>query len=487
MSEATLLSPPERTNDRGAYRRLAANHDFRRLWMSQFVSGVGDWLVIGLLIPMVTALSGGSSSAVAGILIAKIIPALFLSSVTGVLVDVFDRRRIMMFADLTRVLLVLMLLFTNSLAAIYLVVLLMETASLFFTPAKNALIPAMVESQDVTAANGFAYTTQQASMLVGLTMSGTILAVFEAVVRMVIRADLPIVGYLVGRFSPALLGPRAGFFVDSLTFIFSILMVLSIRVDARPPARDRAFSVSVMGGDVLDSFRFLHEHRELRALLMTIFLAILGGGAIVPVGVDYAATLTSDVPFAGRMAWLERMTYSPQTFLLVFLAVGMVFGAVLVNQLLRKVKVQLLFAGSVAVFGASMLVYSMSTTYWLAGLAIATAGGCIANVTVTGNSYVVHTTADEIRGRVFTALESVVRVALLLSLVVMAPLNDLVGSIVLRVVREIDPGSMTLALTGPRITLVLSALVVLSAAAYGFSRLEWRRYDEDIHGEAANA
>ena len=77
----------------GAYRRLLRNQQFRRLWYAQFVSGIGDWLVIGFLMPLVTKLSGGSSFAVAGILIAKIIPALVFSSLTGALVDRFDRRR----------------------------------------------------------------------------------------------------------------------------------------------------------------------------------------------------------------------------------------------------------------------------------------------------------------------------------------------------------------------------------------------------------
>ncbi len=73
------------------YSAVLSNKRFRRLWFSQFISGTGDWLVIGLLIPLVTTLSGGSAFAVAGIMIAKILPSLFLSSFTGVFVDHFDR------------------------------------------------------------------------------------------------------------------------------------------------------------------------------------------------------------------------------------------------------------------------------------------------------------------------------------------------------------------------------------------------------------
>ena len=82
----------------------------------------------------------------------------------------------MIAADLARAALGVILVFTNSLWVIYLVVLLMETASLFFWPARNALIPYLVDEDDITSANGLAYTTQQASMLIGLTAAAGILA-----------------------------------------------------------------------------------------------------------------------------------------------------------------------------------------------------------------------------------------------------------------------------------------------------------------------
>jgi dTMP kinase len=470
-----VMDVPATGSDSGAYRRLLRDTRFRRLWSAQLVSGIGDWLVIGLLIPAVTALSGGSSFAVAGILIAKIIPALVLSSVTGVLVDRFDRRRVMITADIVRFCLVLLLLGTNSLFVIYAVVLLMETASLFFWPARNALIPHLVAPEDVTAANGAMYTTQQASMLVGLTASGAILAGFETAVRVVTDANLPVVDYFVGLLEPALLGPRAGFFLDAMTFVLSAAVVTSIKVTARSSVKPAPFGLSLLGKDALDSFRFLRDHKELRGLLVTIFLAILGGGALIPVGLDYVNSLVGGVPFAERVLWLKQLSGTPQTFMLVFMALGMFSGALLVSRLARVLRLQLLFAGSVAAFGVAMLGFASVELYAVAGVFAIGAGVCIAVLTVAGNSYVVHTTADEIRGRVFTALESVVRVALLLSMIVMAPLNDLIGRFVMGFASTSPLVPDNVLLTAPRITLQLSALIVLGAAVYGFKTLQWRR------------
>lgn len=467
----------------GAYRRLLGNQRFRRLWYAQFVSGIGDWLVIGFLMPLVTKLSGGSSFAVAGIMVAKIIPALVLSSATGVLVDRFDRRRVMIAADLTRAVLSIVLVFTNSLALIYLVVLAMETASLFFWPARNSLIPYLVDESDITPANGLAYTTQQASMLIGLTAAAGILAGFEAIVRAVIAADLPIVSQLVGPAAPALLGPRGGAILNVFTFLFSALVITSIKVTARAE-KPAPFSLSLLGRDALESFRFLGAHRELRGLLLTIGLAILGGGAIIPVGTTYVTkNLTGSLPFANRIEQLHQLTASPTTFMLACMAVGMVSGALFVPRLEGKLHLQQLFAGSVATFGLALLGLASVNQYWIASIFAAIAGACIATVTVIGNSYVVRTTADEIRGRVFTALESVIRIALLLSMVVMAPLADILDRVIKHFAAGKDVAPFFQRLTGSRITLQLASFVVLGAAVYGYRALRWRECDEPDSAE----
>lgn len=462
------------------YSAVLSNKRFRRLWFSQFISGTGDWLVIGLLIPLVTTLSGGSSFAVAGIMIAKILPSLLLSSFTGVFVDHFDRRKVMIACDATRAVLALGLLFTNSLAVIYLIVLLMETASLFFTPAKNALIPRLVSDEEITMANSLSYTTQQASMLIGLTMSGAILAAFEAIVRWVLGSGFPFVDQLVGPLAPALLGPRAGVTLDSLTFIVSALFILSIKVKARASGNGK-LHLSLIGKDAIESFHFLGAHKELRGFLVTIGMALLGGGAIITVGLVYVQqNLSGSVPFLDKVKVLERLIAAPQTFMLVFIALGMVVGALIVPRLAEHVPLQALFLGGVSGFGIGMFIFSLSTAYWTAAVFALVAGLCIAALTVSGNTYVIRTVADEIRGRVFTAMESVIRVSLLLSMVVVAPIGDLVAKAIRAVVVAQGIAPSTMWLSGPRITLLLTSLIVMGAAIYAYRTLNWRRCVEEV-------
>ena len=470
---ATLPAAPPPKVSGAVYRRVLSNPRFRRLWYSQFVSGIGDWLVIGFLMPLVAELSGNSSFAIAGILIAKIIPALVFGSVIGVFVDRFDRRRTMIACDLIRAVLTFGLLVTNSLWVIYLVVMLMEMASMLFYPAKNALIPVLVEPDDLTAANGLSYTTQQASMLVGLSMSGAILAVFDAIVRALIANDVVSrVPFLQeGLLRIELLGPRAGVLVNAATFIISAVAIYTIHV--RACARcgvQEPLTLSLIGRDVREAFSVLVEHRELRSFLITMGAGIFGGGAVVPLVPRYVdAHLSGSVPLIGDAIAVQSVGTSDTVFMLVFMAFGMVAGAVTVPRLARTTSLQLLFLGGVAGFGASMLAFSLVSVYWIAALFGVAAGFGIAAVTVAGNTYVAKETEDAVRGRVFTALESVIRVSLLLSLVVMPPFTDLVSYLSDRffAVRGLP-------LSGVRIGLQVASLVVLGAAFYAYKTLDWK-------------
>jgi dTMP kinase len=474
----------------GGYRRLFTDRSFRNLWIAQTISGVGDWLVVGLLIPLVTGLSKGSSMAVAGIMIAKIVPSLLLGSVLGVLVDRYDRRRLMIACDLINAVLCLGLLFIYSvppaaaLAIVYLITFLMEICNLLMVPAKNALIPAIVDDRDLAAANGLSYTTQQASMLVGLLASGAIVAAFVALVRGVAGLNVPYFSTALqsAPYYGVLTGPLAGVALDSLSFLVSAALIWTIVCRAKPLVERLPLSPRMFGREVLESFTVLKEHRELRGLLTSIGFAILGGGAIVSVGLVYVQqNLVGGVPFLELVPPLQRLaSQAPQTFMMAFLALGMFLGAVIVPRIAARLSLEALFVTGVGLFGFSMLGFSLTGIYWIASLFATASGFCVAQVTVAGNTYIAETVDDSVRGRVFTALESVLRVALLASMVVVAPFGDLVSGYVQRFVEAGGGDPAKLVLTGSRITLVLASMIVLGAAVYASRAIPWRAKQREV-------
>jgi len=474
VADAVVKDVAPAATDKGGYARLSRNSAFRKLWVAQFVSSMGDWLIVGILVPTVTQLSGGSSMAVAGIMIAKILPALLLSSFTGAIVDRYSRRDIMLVTDLVRLVLVLLLVIGNSLIAIYLVLFLMEMFSLLFWPARNALIPNLVEERDVKIANGFMYTTQQVAMVLGLATSGAIMRAFESLVHFLMHLDLPAVSQTLTKLAPYLLGSRAGYVVDSLTFILSGLMLFLIHPSAEKHKPDNSTPLSLknIGKDAFESFRFLGDHAELRGLLISIFIAIVGGGAIVPVGLNYIASLKGSIPLANAIEWVKQLSASRQIFVLTFMGIGMASGAVFVPRFEKRLPVKLLFPGSITVFALGMLGFACNEQYFIACLFAAAAGFCISMVSVTGNNYIVQHVADEIRGRVFTALESVIQISLLVSMVVTAPVSDFIGSVIRDIFYSLGMHTLfNLALTGPRLTLIVASFIVLAAGAYGFKKL----------------
>ncbi|MCL2818361.1 MAG: hypothetical protein FWD41_01315, partial [Actinomycetia bacterium] len=109
------------------------------------------------------------------------------------------------------------------------------------------------------------------------------------------------------------------------------------------------------------------------------------------------------------------------------------------------------------------------------------AGFFVASLTVGGNNYIVQEVDDSIRGRVFTALESVIRVSLLVSMIVIAPLSDLIGGGLRRFLEYEGVNTVLgIPITGSRLTLVLSSLIVFSAGLYGFKKLYWEVRDDDV-------
>lgn len=466
---------------KGGYARLMRNGDFRKLYVAQTISGIGDWLIVGLLIPMVTAMSNGSPMAIAGIMIAKIIPSLLIGSVLGVLVDRWDRKRLMIACELINGVLCLGLLATNTrsgavgLAIVYTVTFTMEICNLLFAPAKNSVIPMIVEERDLAAANGLSYTTAQGSMLVGLLGSAAIVAVFGRFLRGIMAADIPLLSAWVAG-APELAGPKGGILLDAVSFALSATLIALMHVK-RTERTERALDWRLVGRDVVESFQVLRARRELRGLLLTMGIAILGGAAIIPVGLSYVQqNLVGGVPFLDLVPALQQVAnQSLGMFMMVYLAVGTLLGAVIVPRIAAKVPLPTLFVTGVAGFGLSMLGFSSVNLYWVASIFATMAGFLMAQVTVASNTYIAETVADSVRGRVFAALESVLRVAMLVSLIVIAPLGDLVGIYVRGFVESTHADPSQLVLTGPRITLILASTIVLLAAAYAMRAIPWRR------------
>src|SRR3989440_12458715 len=122
---------------------LRGNRNFRRLWMAQIVSEIGDWFYSLAIYSLLLQLTGRASS-VALALVLQVLPQTFVGPAAGVVNDRIRRKHVMITADLVRMAVVLAMLLVRSRSTVWLVypLLLLETImAAFFEPARNSAIP----------------------------------------------------------------------------------------------------------------------------------------------------------------------------------------------------------------------------------------------------------------------------------------------------------------------------------------------------------
>ena len=127
---------------------------FFRLWIAQVVSATGDWL--GLLAISILAIrvgSGNEGAALSLVLGARIAPGFFFGPLAGVFVDRWDRKKVMIFCDIGRAMVMVVLPFVNNLVGLFIASLILEALTMLWSPAKEASVPNLVSEKFLTSAN----------------------------------------------------------------------------------------------------------------------------------------------------------------------------------------------------------------------------------------------------------------------------------------------------------------------------------------------
>src|SRR5579875_1798335 len=161
-------------------RLLARNRNYRWTWMGQIVSEMGDHFnnVAVLSLAMDETHSG---TAIAAIMLSRAIPAIVVGPFAGVLLDRFDRRRIMIASDLVRGFLALAFILAiryHHAWLLYLLSALLMIASPFFTSGRSAILPAIATDEELHTANSLTQTTSWTTLAVGAFLGGAAVAQF---------------------------------------------------------------------------------------------------------------------------------------------------------------------------------------------------------------------------------------------------------------------------------------------------------------------
>lgn len=176
-----------------AYRRVLGNGALSRLLFGEFVSSIGDWLYLVALLVLVWDATGGDTLALGLIGAARILPYVLLSIPAGIVADRFDRRKILLFTDIVRGVLMLVIAAAVYLElSIWIIVALAITAtcfSAFFGPAIGAYLPSLVRDEsELGPANSAWSSLVNLAFFIGPAVAALLLSIGSLVVAFVLNA-----------------------------------------------------------------------------------------------------------------------------------------------------------------------------------------------------------------------------------------------------------------------------------------------------------
>ncbi len=372
--------------------------DFRNLWLGLGLSSFGDWL--GLL--AITALANkqagdlssllgdGASSyelrnfAIAGVLFLRIVPALLMGPIAGWVADRLDRRLTLIVGDYLRAALFLSMPIVNSLYWVFVATVLIEAISLVWGPAKDATVPNLVPPHRLEAANQLSLATTYGSALPAALA-------FVALTLLTKGVHLT-----TGIFSGNPI--QLALYFNALSFFVSGVVIQRLTSIPKGAAASGGEHEGSPVKVIVDGWKYVMGTPVIRGLVIGIVGAFAAGGIVIALARTYVQDLGGGDPGYGLM------------FATVFtgLGIGMWRGPRLLQGLSRR----RLFGLSLTLAGLLLIPLAVLNSLETA-TALTIAIGFFAGVAwVTGNTMLGLEVPDELRGRTFAFVGSMIRLAL---------------------------------------------------------------------------
>jgi dTMP kinase len=377
---------------------------FRRLWTALTLSSLGDWLGLLATTSLAQELFSGYSGklyALSGVLIVRLAPALVIGPVAGAFADRFDRRTTMVVSDLGRFAFFASLPFLHSLLYLLVASFLIECFSLFWVPAKEASVPNLVPKEQLESANQLSLVTTYGS----------------AAVAAVVFALLAKISLFVHGSAPANDSTQTdiALYFDAATFLFSAGTIFTLREIRGAVVSTGTGESEGLGRSIVGGWRFIATSRWLRGLLFGILGATAAGGTVIGLGRPFAVLDLG----GGNAAYgvLFAMLFAG-------LATGMLVGPRLLSGFSRR----RLMALAIVAAGVSLAINALMPNLALA-IVFTFLVGAFAGVTwVTGITLVGLHVSDEMRGRTFSSLYTLMRIDLLLVIAAAPLIAGAIGS-----------------------------------------------------------
>ena len=362
---------------------------FKRLWLAQGVSILGDFLAIFGVINLITFRWHGTPLQVTNVMIAYIIPITVVAPLAGVFVDRWNVKRTMIASDLIRSVLILGLVFVTRLEHIYVIFLLVSTVSSFFGPAQSVTLRTLVPIHGLLSANAL--------------MSQAFYTM-----RIIAPAAAGLLVYW--------LGESSCFYLDTVSFIFSAAMLSTIVVMRVVSQKSGAGEKSVRGllRDYTAGSRFVLTHPAISFVMIAMMTAMFVLSCFSPL----ISVYVRDQLHAGTRAF---------GLISAMIGVGLIVGTQTVNAVAKGLsKKHVALSG---IFGLSFATFILALfkTSFLAGASMFGIGFAIAFIVVPAQTLMQQETPPDMLGRVSSSFMAVFSLSQLLGLVLSGSLADMIG------------------------------------------------------------
>jgi dTMP kinase len=429
---------------RTATVRLFGSHDFFRLWLAQVVSALGDWIGFFAIVAIASRIGGSSSGAAIGVvMIARVLPGFFLAPVAGVLLDRWNRKRVMVGCDVGRGLVLLCLPFVTTIPQLVAASLLLEVLTLMWSPAKESEVPNLVPAGHLTTANSLSLVAAYGTFPVAAAIFAGLATVASGISETGSLAFLRINN------------ESLAVYFDVVTFFVSALLISTLSLTGRPKARTSPSPGGINLGGTLDEFkegwRFVFVNRRVWAIMVGLGTGLIGGGMLVPLG-----PLFTENVLGGGTAGFGLVLFA--------LGTGVATGVLVISVVQGKLNKPRAFSAAVLAAGVSLLAGASMSTLVPALVFVAVLGAAAGSAYVLGFTILQESVSDEIRGRTFTALYTVVRLCLIISFAVGPFLSEALGTLSGQLTGgEVEIGDLTISVPGVRLTLWLAAVIIIVA------------------------
>lgn len=415
---------------------------FFRLFVAQFSSSLGDWTGLVAILFLATKVSKNSGTAIGLVMTARMLPGFVLAPVGGALIDRWDRRKVMVTCDIGRAGLLALLPFFHNLIELVLISFFVEILTLMWSPAKDASVPNLVDADQLASANTLGLVAAYATAPLGAGL----------------YAALAGISKWLGHWHALHLfhanQSSLAIWADGLTFLVSAWMISHLDLPEHDRHAPRRIDWGATYRDILDGARFIRTDPMVRGVMIGLAGGLLGGGSIIPL----SSLLITQVLGGGDSSF---------GLLITALGLGAAVGVLTLLWLQRRLPRAAVFWVAIVACGGSIIVAASVSSLAPAMVAAAFVGATAGTGYVTGFTVLQENVADEMRGRIFATLYTIVRVCLLLALTISPFISNLLGNIAQHLTNgSVQISKVHIDLPGVRLALWLGGgVTVLSGLA----------------------